>query len=70
MLKPLSRRELIRKLRRAGFTGPFSGGSHQYMTHDKLRIFIPNPHGADIGVKIIKRIIVDVGIAEGEFDDL
>ena len=70
MLRPLSRRELIRKLKRAGFAGPFSGGRHQYVVRGKLRIFIPNPHGADIGVKIIKQIILDIGIADEEFDKL
>jgi len=57
----------MRKLKRAGFSGPFSGGRHQYMERGRLRIFIPNPHGADIGVKIIKKIISDIGVTEGEF---
>ena len=70
MPKPLSRKELIRKLKRTGLTGPFSGGRHQYMLHGKLKIFIPNPHGSEIGSKIIKRIIVDIAISEREFDEL
>lgn len=70
MLKPLSRRELIRKLKRAGFGGPFSGGRHQYMIFEKLRIFIPNPHGGDIGFKIIKRIVADIDISEEDFENL
>ena len=37
------------------------------MERGRLRIFIPNPHGADIGVKIIKKIISDIGVTEGEF---
>ena len=70
MPKPLSRRELVRKLKRAGFAGPFSGGRHQYVLRGKLRIFIPNPHGADIGSKILKRVILDVGISEDGFEQL
>ena len=70
MPKPLSRRDLIRKLKRAGLAGPFSGGKHNYMMHGKLKIFIPNPHGSEIGSKIIKRIIVDIGVSEKEFDEL
>lgn len=70
MLKPLSRRELIRKLKRAGFGGPFSGSRHQYMIYGKLRIFIPNPHGGDIGLKIIKRIVADIDISEEDFENL
>lgn len=70
MPKSLSRRELIRKLRRAGLSGPFSGSRHQYMVYKKIKFFIPNPHGGDIGLKIIKRIIVDIGISEEEFEQL
>ena len=29
---PISRRELIRALQKAGFEGPFSGGKHQFMS--------------------------------------
>lgn len=70
MLKPISRKELVRKLKRVGFSGPFSGAKHQYMLRDKLKIFIPNPHGNDIGLKIIKRIIVDINISDKEFGEL
>lgn len=30
-LGPVTRRELIRKLREAGFDGPYSGGKHQFV---------------------------------------
>lgn len=70
MLKPVNRKELIRKLKRAGFSGPFSGAKHQYMSNNKLKIFIPNPHRKDIGLKIIKRIIIDINISNKEFDEL
>ncbi len=40
------------------------------MQHGKMKIFIPNPHGSDIGSKIIKRILVDIGISEEEFEGL
>lgn len=45
-LDPVSRRELIRKLKSLGFQGPFPGGKHQWMQRDGLRLTIPNPHGA------------------------
>lgn len=70
MPKLLSRRELVRKLRRAGLSGPFSGARHQYMLYEKIKIFIPNPHGGDIGSKIIKRILVDIRISEQEWNEL
>ncbi|MEK7481021.1 MAG: type II toxin-antitoxin system HicA family toxin [Patescibacteria group bacterium] len=70
MPKPLNRRELIRKLRRVGLSGPFSGAKHHYMLHEKMKIFIPNPHTGDIGSKIIKRIMSDIGISENKWNQL
>ena len=70
MPRPLSRRELIRKLRRANLSGPFSGAKHHYMLYGKVKIFIPNPHTGDIGFKIIKRIMIDIGISETQWDQL
>lgn len=67
MVKPLSRKDLIRKLRKLGLFGPFSGGRHQYFIKGNRKIFIPNPHRKDIGVKILKRIINDIGLSEEEF---
>lgn len=70
MLRSLSRRELIRKLHRFGLSGPFSGGKNHYMLHGKLKVFLPNPHRSDIGSKIVKRIIIDIGISEENFENL
>ena len=66
-LAPVSRRVLIEKLRKLGFTGPFSGTRHQYMERGAEKIFIPNPHGKDIGAPLIKAIIEQVGIVLEEF---
>lgn len=41
---PISRRELVAKLRAAGFEGPYSRGKHQFMVRQGLRVRIPNPH--------------------------
>jgi len=40
---PIKRKELIRQLRKLGFSGPLVGGNHQYMVQGKLKIWIPNP---------------------------
>ncbi len=66
ILKPLSRRVLIRKLQRMGFSGPFSGTRHEYMTRGSQKIFIPNPHGTDIGVPLLKRILKEFDITPEE----
>jgi predicted RNA binding protein YcfA (HicA-like mRNA interferase family) len=57
------RRELIRKLRRLGFEGPFSGKKHEYMRKGNIRIIIPNPHGQDIDPGLIRRILKHAGIS-------
>jgi hypothetical protein len=42
-LKPVSRCELVRKLKALGFEGPFPGGKHQWMRRGGLRLTIPIP---------------------------
>lgn len=69
-LLPLPRRILIKKLRRLGFAGPFSGTRHEYMIRGQEKIFIPNPHGKDIGVPIIKGIVKQIKISDQEFLNL
>jgi len=44
MIRPTSRRELIRKFRSLGFDGPYAGSRHQFMIKDQLKVRIPNPH--------------------------
>lgn len=69
-LSPLPRRILIKKLRELGFSGPYPATRHEYMKRGREKIFIPNPHGKDIGIPIIKRIIQQLGISNQEFLDL
>ncbi len=69
-LKPLARNELIRKLKHAGFTGPFSATRHQYMEQGNQRIFIPNPHGKDIGVPLLKQIMKQLDMDRQDFISL
>lgn len=69
-LSPIPRRILIRKLKKAGFNGPFIATRHEYMMRGKEKIFIPNPHGKDIGIPILKRIINQLKISPREFLDL
>ena len=59
---PVSRRELIRRLRAFGFEGPFSGGKHQFMIRGDVVLTIPNPHGEDIGVDLLARILKQTGV--------
>ncbi len=64
---PCSRKELIRKLKRLGFEGPFPGGKNSYMKRGKFRLIIPNPHGSQIDSALIKEILKQVGITADEW---
>lgn len=65
----ISRRELIRKFRSLGYSGPFSGGRHQFMIKGKKKIRIPNPHvSSDIDISLIKEIIRQASISDDEWE--
>jgi predicted RNA binding protein YcfA (HicA-like mRNA interferase family) len=67
-LKPVSRRELIRRLRSLGFEGPLSGGRHQFMKLDALKVRIPNPHTKDISGAILEQILRQASINRSDWD--
>lgn len=56
-LKPISWRELVRKLRKFGFEGPYQVGKHPYMIKGNFTLTIPNPHLKDISVDLLSRIL-------------
>lgn len=61
-LSPVSRRELVRKLKALGFSGPYPGGKHEWMRRGGLRLTIPNPHRAAIDPGFIRRVLRQAGI--------
>jgi predicted RNA binding protein YcfA (HicA-like mRNA interferase family) len=66
-LGPVSRRELVRKLKGLGFEGPFPGGKHQWMRRAKLRVTIPNPHAGALDPGLIRRILRQADITLEEW---
>jgi len=67
----ISRKELIRKFKALGYSGPFSGGRHQFMIKGKKKIRIPNPHGSgDIDISLVREILRQAGIRKEEWDEL
>lgn len=66
-LKPVSRRQLVRRLKALGFDGPFSGGKHQFMSRGDIDVRIPNPHEGDIGVDLLKRILEQASVERDEW---
>ena len=61
-LSPVSYTELISKLKKFGFDGPYSGGKHLYMIKGNLRLTVPNPHKKEIGLDLLVRILRQAGI--------
>ncbi len=66
-LGPVSPRELVSRLRKLGFKGPYAGGKHLYMIKGDLRLTVPNPHRGVIGVDLLKRILKIAGITRKEW---
>ena len=69
MARSVSRKELVRRFRALGYTGPFSGGRHQFMMKGSQKIRIPNLHGrGEIGVSLLNEILRQGNIEEEEWD--
>lgn len=71
-LLPVARNELIRRLRKLGFDGPYPGSGHAYMVkelaEERVYFSIPNPHhGKDIGVKLLIQILHEGSISREEW---
>ena len=66
---PKSRKDLIRKFKKLGFSGPYSGGRHQFMSRGELKIRIPNPHKTqDISDSLISEILRQAGISKNDWN--
>ena len=68
--RPVKRRELVMALRRLGFLGPFSGGKHEFMVRGDLVLTIPNPHGRDIGIALLKVLLREAGVSRKEWESI
>ena len=68
MLKPVAWRELVRRLRAFGFTGPDWGTKHPFMVRGSLKLHIPRDHGSDIGAPLLSEILRQAGIRRDEWN--
>ena len=66
-LSPVSWLELVRRLRRLGFDGPYEGGKHPYMVRVDVVVSVPNPHREAIGVDLLQRILRRAGVTREEW---
>jgi HicA toxin of bacterial toxin-antitoxin, len=69
-LRPIKRKDLISCLRQLDFTGPYSGGKHEYMQRGRLKVRIPNPHQGDISIALLKRILEEADVTWQEWEQL
>jgi len=66
-LSPVSFNELVRRLKKFGFGGPYGGGRHLYMIKRDLRLTVPNPHRKEIGVDLLMRVLKQAIITKEEW---
>lgn len=68
-LSPLKSRQVVRKLRKLGYEGPYPGGRHMRMINRETGQIIPIPmHGGkDVSVGLIRAIIRQIGITPEEW---
>lgn len=55
---PCKRRDFIRRLKRLGFEGPFSGARHQFMVYGQHRLAIPS--NAEYSVPQLRMLLQEV----------
>lgn len=56
---PCKRRDFIRRLRKLGFEGPYSGTRHQFMTYQNHRLSIPS--NSEYSVSQLRFMIREIG---------
>jgi predicted RNA binding protein YcfA (HicA-like mRNA interferase family) len=66
-LTPISRSDLVKRLRTFGWQGPFAGKKHPHMVKGNVQLTIPNPHAGEIGVNLLKIILKEAGISRDEW---
>jgi hypothetical protein len=70
MPKPIKWREMVRRLRLAGWSPPEGGGKHLAMYRHDRKLNIPNPHGGDIDWTLVKRILAQADLTPEEWEKL
>ncbi len=67
---PVSRRDFVAALRRAGFDGPTPRGKHELMRRGDATVIVPNPHRGDISTRLLARILRQAGVSRSEWERL
>ena len=66
-LTSVKRTDLIARLKQLGFAGPFSGGKHQFLVRESVRLTLPNPHASEIGPALLARILQQARLTRDEW---
>ena len=66
-LAPVSRRELVRRLGKLGFDGPYVGGRDEFMLRGDCRLILPNPHRQRVSVDLLARLLRQANITRDEW---
>ncbi|PIS04609.1 MAG: hypothetical protein COT81_05590 [Candidatus Buchananbacteria bacterium CG10_big_fil_rev_8_21_14_0_10_42_9] len=69
MPKNISWRKLVKRFRKFGFDGPYSGGRHLFMIKGKLKVRIPNPHTRDISKHLLSEILRQANIETDRWEN-
>lgn len=71
-LNPEKPREVVQKLQRLGYEGPFGGGKHVFMRHpnSKLKIPVPIHQGRDLPTGTLRAILRQAGISVEQWLEL
>lgn len=70
-MKPLKYREVIKKARKAGFIfRRNTGGTHEIWWNEDKKKTCVIPHHHEITSGTLRKIIMQMGLTEGEFDKL
>jgi predicted RNA binding protein YcfA (HicA-like mRNA interferase family) len=70
MPRSISRRHLIKKLKNVGFSGPYSGGKHAFMSKGALKLRIPNPHQGNLSQGLVAEILRQAQISVKDWEAL
>ena len=66
-LTPVSWTELVKRLRKLGFEGPYQGGKHPYLVKGDQVLTIPNLHRSEVSVDLLSRILKRADINREEW---
>jgi predicted RNA binding protein YcfA (HicA-like mRNA interferase family) len=67
-MNPKSRRELIKRLKILGFTGPYSSGRHSFKAR-YFEIKSTKSSCGDISIRLLKEILRQAAISEDEWNN-